>query len=512
MYVSMHVCLFDIDTQFHYLAVPACSWYYQCHRSGKKRERDDQPVGGKSGIRRLAQRDSKKCGCNARLIVHYYPTRDIKFHVEVTKPHENHEPNTIEDVEYLPLHQSIRDQVKDILTSGVTSDVRTIREYLQRQHANAPITNRNYHVHTRDIYNVVYKWRKEQAYKDSNDFKSVDLWLSELEHQQHFAVWCYDMLTVNTFCFGFSSPWQQSLFESAKYLSIDATHHVCGYAKGLLYTVLIRHPEADRGVPISYLFTVDSSATPLVKWFKDLNQLGMSPIRITIDCSKMELNAIKLAWGDAPMIQFCTWHVFRAWIDQYRKKAAGNALKKKLDLVELRDDLKKLMWERDERKFKSLWKAFRNTWSKRQFMYFSYFCTQWMANRKYCLWAACYQLNTYTNMETNNYIESWHNQLKSMYLKRFRVHRLDYIIYVLVNKVELDLKRDVQRRAAKVGPQTKHDRALRKEKLKADQISEHLMSRKVSEARGGGYHVRSFKDDSIKYKASLLSDLFKESL
>ncbi|CDH61222.1 hypothetical protein RO3G_15174 [Lichtheimia corymbifera JMRC:FSU:9682] len=479
------------DILLYKLAGPDVSWYYRWHRSGTKQVRKDTTVGGKSGVARSGHK-TKKCRCTARLVVHYYPLRDIKFDVELKQPHINHQPNTIEDDGHLPLPQDIRDQVEETLKSGITSDVRTIREYLQDQNANAPVTSRQYHIHTRDVYNKVYKWRKEKTTNDANDFKSVELWLTELEQEKQFAVWRYATISVDTFCFGFSSPWQLSMFENAKYLSIDATHHVCGYAKGLLYTIIIRHPEADRGVPISYLFTVDHSAAPLAKWFTDLKLLDISPIRVTIDCSNVELNAIRLAWGDTTSIQFCTWHVFRAWIDQYKKKARGSALKKKMELVVLRDDLKKLMWERNERKFKALWRAFSKKWSKRQFSYFAYFSAQWMTSNKSRLWAACYQLDTYTNMETNNYVESWHNQLKSVYLKRYRVHRLDYIVFVLVTKVEFDLLHDVQRRAAKVGPQTKRDLELAKTKLKADQLSHEMMLQKVSVARGGGYYVQSF--------------------
>ncbi|ORE12015.1 hypothetical protein BCV72DRAFT_616 [Rhizopus microsporus var. microsporus] len=33
-------------------------------------------------------------------------------------------------------------------------------------------------------------------------------------------------------------------------------------------------------------------------------------------------------------------------------------------------------------------------------------------------WARVYQIKIFTNMETSNYIESWHNQLKTNYLQR----------------------------------------------------------------------------------------------
>ncbi|KAI7846565.1 hypothetical protein BDC45DRAFT_404883, partial [Circinella umbellata] len=43
---------------------------------------------------------------------------------------------------------------------------------------------------------------------------------------------------------------------------------------------------------------------------------------------------------------------------------------------------------------------------------------------------------------TNNLIESWHSHLKTVYLGRSRNHRVDRIIYILAEKVELDFRRD----------------------------------------------------------------------
>ncbi|KAI8379066.1 uncharacterized protein BYT42DRAFT_495541, partial [Radiomyces spectabilis] len=50
----------------------------------------------------------------------------------------------------------------------------------------------------------------------------------------------------------------------------------------------------------------------------------------------------------------------------------------------------------------------------------------------------------FTDMETSNYIESWHNQLKTTYLQSFiflkadRNRRLDRLVYILVNDVHED--------------------------------------------------------------------------
>ncbi|KAI8091492.1 hypothetical protein BDF21DRAFT_302965, partial [Thamnidium elegans] len=42
------------------------------------------------------------------------------------------------------------------------------------------------------------------------------------------------------------------------------------------------------------------------------------------------------------------------------------------------------------------------------------------------------------NMETNNFVESWHNQSKITYLERKRNERADRLIFILVNDIEPD--------------------------------------------------------------------------
>ncbi|KAI8876940.1 hypothetical protein K501DRAFT_199290, partial [Backusella circina FSU 941] len=44
-------------------------------------------------------------------------------------------------------------------------------------------------------------------------------------------------------------------------------------------------------------------------------------------------------------------------------------------------------------------------------------------------WCKTFQLQYDINMEANNYIESWHNQLKTTYLKRKPNRRLHRLIY-----------------------------------------------------------------------------------
>ena len=45
------------------------------------------------------------------------------------------------------------------------------------------------------------------------------------------------------------------------------------------------------------------------------------------------------------------------------------------------------------------------------------------------------------DVHTNNLIETWHNVLKSVYLKDSRKHRTDLLMHRLLNEVLIDLRK-----------------------------------------------------------------------
>ncbi|KAG2212839.1 hypothetical protein INT45_008669, partial [Circinella minor] len=230
------------------------------------------------------------------------------------------------------------------------------------------------------------------------------VWIDTLEGQEP-----QQRLSINDFAFGFTAPWQVNYFSQAQFISLDATHDVSKYKDGVLYTMVIRDTVAGRGVPITYLFTNDLSSRPLLGWFRSLSSIGLNPQRFTIDHSLPEDNAIIQVWPSCS-IQHCIWHVMRAWMQNVQSKD-GKA------------------------------------------------CERWNVS---------YQPEVFHAMQTNNYVESWHNQLKSCYLKRKRTHRLDVLVEVLVEEVAFDIKQEVSRLSVNVGRMGALERRFHVNEIKAE--------------------------------------------
>jgi hypothetical protein len=96
-------------------------------------------------------------------------------------------------------------------------------------------------------------------------------------------------------------------------------------------------------------------------------------------------------------------------------------------------------------------------------------------------------------MSTNNYIESWHNQLKSVYLKRIKNKRLDCLVYILVNDVENDTKLEETRVSSEVGRMGPETRDKRKREMIASAITDDRMKEMFSKDSETTYNAESFR-------------------
>lgn len=115
-------------------------------------------------------------------------------------------------------------------------------------------------------------------------------------------------------------------------------------------------------------------------------------------------------------------------------------------------------------------------------------------------WVASFQPLVFTNMETNNYVENWHNQLKTVYLHRKRNRRVDRLIYILVNDVKPDFIQNISRITLNIGRMGPEER--RRRELDAEAINEAsvpTMMEEFADDQVTTFKVTSFTSEHIKY-------------
>ncbi|KAI8981404.1 hypothetical protein BDB01DRAFT_709780, partial [Pilobolus umbonatus] len=94
---------------------------YVCHRSGKYKSIAATNASVKG---RPVQRESKKMGCPAKLIVRCPRSDTENVILEYEKDH-SHEVSTLEEMRFLPLSSTMKQLIKDKLREGY--DKRDVR-------------------------------------------------------------------------------------------------------------------------------------------------------------------------------------------------------------------------------------------------------------------------------------------------------------------------------------------------------------------------------------------------
>ncbi|KAI8322481.1 hypothetical protein EDC96DRAFT_596411 [Choanephora cucurbitarum] len=222
------------------------------------------------------------------------------------------------------------------------------------------------------------------------------------------------------------------------------------------YIVVVRHPITGTGCPVAYMLTEDHS----------MNR-------------PTEHAAITRVYSEAT-IQWCLLHVSRAWMGKIRELvklelSASNSQTHKTMIT----DLKAMMWEKEQETFLMKIVSFNMKFSQHT-AFLTYMERTCLNCKKSVHWSAAFQ--PFTNMETNNYIESWHNQLNTTYLGRKKNRRVDRLIYILVNDVEPDYISNVGRISLKIGrmgPQERRRR--RKREIAAESINEAIIDMMIEE-------------------------------
>ncbi|CEI98548.1 hypothetical protein RMCBS344292_12655 [Rhizopus microsporus] len=112
-------------------------------------------------------------------------------------------------------------------------------------------------------------------------------------------------------------------------------------------------------------------------------------------------------------------------------------------------------------------------------------------------------------METNNLIESWYNQLKTVYFERKKNRRADRLISVLMDDVEPDYI-NICRITFNVGRVGPEERRRRKE-LAAESINAAILETMITEPDNdsGIFTIKSFSDNHSLYEVNVIDQEMK---
>ncbi|OAD78862.1 hypothetical protein PHYBLDRAFT_140913 [Phycomyces blakesleeanus NRRL 1555(-)] len=334
---------------------------------------------------RVVQKRAKKNKCPALLCVREFFKTPEWYEITLTKDHADHTPEQSSK----SASQIRIDMLRTIDRYGRSSDCKV-----------------NYY----NIWNLMNK----------NQMISFMIWINEKLAAMNFSIFKTNTSyspSLNLFTCGFMSPIQQNKMKNAVSFCLDATYGISGKIDEILYTLLIHNEEIGRGWPVAYMITNDRDVGPIVQWLQFLTSslLLVNPKQITIDCCLAKVHAIQTTFFTT-QIQFCIFHITQAWNRKLSDsvKISGSLLS---EARLLHDKMMKSLQE----------------------------IKNWCTENKFKLWSRAYFECQFSHMFTNNYIESWHNQLKTVFMKRFRNKRLDKLIFIFVHNVEYYLSQKYDR-------------------------------------------------------------------
>ncbi|XP_065899007.1 uncharacterized protein [Dysidea avara] len=119
----------------------------------------------------------------------------------------------------------------------------------------------------------------------------------------------------------------------------------------------------------------------------------------------------------------CRWHVDRAWKNKIRSVASQHQ-------KELYQTLCILSSELDLPTFETRMAQFIKVWTPLEPDFVKYFSDHYQSRAE--KWATCHQHFKHGDTDTNMYLESFHNQLKTNYLNGKVNRRVDFLIHHLL--------------------------------------------------------------------------------
>lgn len=286
--------------------------------------------------------------------------------------------------------------------------------------------------------------------KHYQDKISVELWLNYLKEQKKCETLYVQHPHDGPFLVSWLSPWQLNLLKTSQEWCIDSTHKTCTSFNNpndscYLFTIVIKSPITNKGVPVCFFITDAEKQPILVQWLKWLVDVaGPLPVKkIMIDCSRAEISAIHEVFGPSFNVLLCHWHIKRAWEKHLKSlvKVPNSTMESVQARANVRSMLNNLMYADNEDEYDSMFTMFQEKYEDDFSSFVMYYRDNWHEKRN--LWARPWRKDA--TFQTNNLIESYHNQIKSNYFGRSRNTRVDRIIYLLSQVIIVDYRQDALR-------------------------------------------------------------------
>ncbi|OAD79032.1 hypothetical protein PHYBLDRAFT_62203 [Phycomyces blakesleeanus NRRL 1555(-)] len=400
----------------------------------------------------------------------------------------------------LPLPSEAIKIIEDQLKSGSSCRSTRISVLRQIDSWGVGIRKPNYE----EIYNRMRKMTTLLYMFASDENASISIWLNVKLAEQNYCIFEIYLSVYNDgkkqFAFGFQSPMQVSIMRISQSFCLNATHSISSRSDEVLYTLVTGHPQTGKGFPVAYMVTNNQTAIPIKLWLDHLRiKSSFVPMNITIDCSIMEINAIKEALSHAT-IHYCDFHVLRAWQHNLDSKIKLNASYTSEQLgnykTALKNYLRHILIESNEDVFLRAIEDFK-LMVQDQPQFLKYFEKKWTENEEL--------------LQKDGGAHTLANNIRDI--------RLDRLIFILTNDVEFYFEQEVERIHFNNGKMGPIDNELVRNSFVASKIQNDMLPSMILNPLGetgnsmddynGEWQIRSFVTEDKWYTVNISNDLIQ---
>ncbi|CAD6907644.1 unnamed protein product [Tilletia controversa] len=437
---------------------------YQCDHAGRPQSKPMQE--NLSPAKRRRRLPSIKVGCKATFVA-CQPIGERRIYIKWRHQHTGHDVSSMQSVAESRLPKRVRQWLAARVAEGrdwkaIRNLLRLSEEDLQRLERSAGVLQavpEALRIRHMDVYNELRKQLLSVARKAGNRQDSLQKWSEDVDQEGGLAALKLDIPCADserTWAAYFMTSWQVDMLLAhgqQSIVSMDSTHNTCfGFEKNekvWLYSLVVRSTTTGQGIPVSFMLTNSEAAHSIIFWLEALRRhprVRFQPLQMMIDCSVTEVGAIRNAFPtpSTPTILFCDWHMLKAMTASSKLKVKGHgghppgALRisdNQQTQRRAREGFIKLMNASTREAFASAASAYLAEWRCCP-DWVKYVEEQWLTRKE--VWARAWRQEAHRGVDTNNFVESWHNQLKTLYLGLMRKQGVDVLLWFLLRQCVQD--------------------------------------------------------------------------
>lgn len=332
-----------------------------------------------------------------------------------------------------------REEVQYKLGLGASNE--GLRKDIKNQ--KLPETDKRTALSFQDFNNIRTKANKDQRYKHGKyhavDIVSCRLRVAEMKRMNEIVLETNidnKLVDLKNAFLVLADDFQIGMLRKfgGDYILLDSTYSITKY--GLKLTPLIVINEYGNGVTAAICVSEKTDARTWEDFFKAVKSKLGTAIHTNVfmtDGDRSYYNAWCTVMGKPTHKLLCTWHVWKCWDKQMKKKLsrsdpenvdgvifADKQEKKKISKMLL--EMKRAVYVEDfEVKYQIVVSYLKDHWKE----YYQYFISKYDNNKEE--WAHCYRSGLV--LTTNNHVESFFNSLKKGIMEGTHNERLDCLIH-----------------------------------------------------------------------------------